>query len=280
MTTIDEALDAFLAEQDKRLAERTYRNYLEVIELFRDCMNGYGYESLSELERRRWQQAFDAGDERAFTHLFGPEKIAQEVGQFLGWFVIRKVMAGQELLKACGTVTKKLGKWLAANGCIDADDAADMAERGSDAGDELPKAEKLAELLYEQVRSVPAFDTDSIPDDEWIEDQLWIELVEPGVLGSTVASARLRCRGRRAGWPGRAGRSPSRSPRSPASGASSRSATSTRSRVQERERCADPGGRAAGERHQPPRETDIAHVGDKVASPHRRNRSVAAVGMD
>lgn len=34
MTTIDEALDAFLAEQDKRLAERTYRNYLEVIELF------------------------------------------------------------------------------------------------------------------------------------------------------------------------------------------------------------------------------------------------------
>lgn len=130
MTTIDEALDAFLAEQDKRLAERTYRNYLEVVELFRDCMNGYGYESLSELERQRWQAAFDAGDERAFTRLFGPEKIPQEVGQFLGWFVIRKVMAGQEFLKACGTVTKKLGKWLAANGYVGADDAADMAERG------------------------------------------------------------------------------------------------------------------------------------------------------
>ena len=172
MTTIDEALDAFLAEQDKRLAERTYRNYLEVIELFRDCMNGYGYESLSELERRRWQQAFDAGDERAFTRLFGPEKIPEQVGQFLGWFVIRKVMAGQEFLKACGTVTKKLGKWLAANGYIDANDAADMAERGSDAGDELPKADKLAEVLYDQTRSVPAFDADSIPDDEWVEDQL------------------------------------------------------------------------------------------------------------
>lgn len=182
MTTIDEALDAFLAEQEKRLAERTYRNYLEVIELFRDCMNGYAYESLSELERRRWQQAFDAGDERAFTRLFGPEKIPQEVGQFLGWFVIRKVMAGQEFLGACGTVTKKLGKWLDANGYIDADDAADMAERGSDAGDELPKAEKLAGLLYEQTRPAPAFDADAIPDGEWIEDQLWIERVEPGVL--------------------------------------------------------------------------------------------------
>lgn len=153
MTTIDEALDTFLAEQEKRLAPRTYRNYLEVVELFRDCMNGYGYESLSELERRRWQQAFDAGDERAFTRLFGPEKIPEQVGQFLGWFVIRKVMAGQELLKACGTVTKKLGTWLAANGYVDADDAADMAERGSEAGDELPKAEMLAGLLYDAIGS-------------------------------------------------------------------------------------------------------------------------------
>lgn len=182
MTTIDEALDAFLAEQDKRLAERTYRNYLEVIELFRDCMNGYGYESLSELERRRWQQAFDASDEQAFTRLFGPEKIPEQVGQFLGWFVIRKVMAGQEFLKTCGTVTKKLGKWLAANGYVDANEAVDMVDRGAEAGEELPKAEKLAELLYEQTRAVPRFDPDSVPEDDWIEDQLWIDRVEPGAL--------------------------------------------------------------------------------------------------
>ena len=78
MTTIDEALDAFLAQQDERLAERTFRNYLEVIELFRYCMNGHGYESLSELEHRRWQQAFDAGDEQAFTRLFGTEMIPDQ----------------------------------------------------------------------------------------------------------------------------------------------------------------------------------------------------------
>jgi hypothetical protein len=182
MTTIDEALDAFLAEQEKRLAERTYRNYLQVIELFRDCMNGYGHDSLSELERRRWQQAFDAGQEEAFTRLFGPEKIPEQVGQFLGWFVIRKVMASEEFLKACGTVTKKLGKWLATNGYVDAEEAADMVERGAEAGDELPKVEKLAEALYHLTRDVPAFDADSIPDEDWIEDQLWIERVEPGAL--------------------------------------------------------------------------------------------------
>ncbi|GMU79632.1 MAG: hypothetical protein AMXMBFR46_24220 [Acidimicrobiia bacterium] len=182
MTTIDEALDAFLAEQKARLAARTFRNYVDVIEMFRACMNGYGYESLSELERRRWQQAFDAGDERAFTRLFGPEKIPEQLGPFLGWFVIRKVMAGQEFLKACGTVTKKLGTWLAEQGYVGADAAAEMTERGAEAGDELPRAEKLGELLYEQTRTVPTFDPDAIPDDDWIEDQLWIERVEPGTL--------------------------------------------------------------------------------------------------
>ncbi|MCH8984494.1 MAG: hypothetical protein IH943_10425 [Acidobacteria bacterium] len=48
MTTIDEALDAFLAEQEKRLADRTFRSYLKVIELFRLlCMNDYGPSSLT-----------------------------------------------------------------------------------------------------------------------------------------------------------------------------------------------------------------------------------------
>lgn len=182
MTTIDEALDAFLAEQEARLAERTFRNYVDVIEMFRECMNGYGCDSLSELERRRWQQAFDAGDKRAFTRLFGPEKIPEQVGQFLDWFVIRKVMAGQEFLEACGTVTKKLGKWLAAHGYVGVAAAAEMTERGAEAGVELPKAEQVGELLYEETRPVPAFDPDAIPDDDWIEDQLWIERVEPGVL--------------------------------------------------------------------------------------------------
>jgi hypothetical protein len=44
--------------QEKRLAGRTYRNYLQVIESFGDYMNGYGHDSLSELERRRWHQAY------------------------------------------------------------------------------------------------------------------------------------------------------------------------------------------------------------------------------
>lgn len=182
MTTIDEALDGFLAEQDQRLAKRTFLNYLEVIELFRDCMNGYGYESLTSEERARWEEAFEAGDERAFTRLIGADKIPGEIGQFLGWFVIRKVMPSQELARACGTVTKKLGKWLEANGLIGADLAEDMVERGADAGDELPKAEKLSELLYAESRKLSPQTVRSIADEDWIADQLLIDRVEPGIL--------------------------------------------------------------------------------------------------
>jgi hypothetical protein len=182
VTTIDEALQLFLAEQEKRLSAKTFSNYAYVIEMLRDCLNGYAYESLSSNERKRWDKAFEKGDEEAYTHLFGPEKIPGEIGQFLGWFVIRKVIAGQEFLKACGTVTKKLGKWLVANGYADDTDAADMVDRAADAGDELPKAERLSGLLYDETRRVPAFDQDSIADDDWIEDQLWIDRVEPGEL--------------------------------------------------------------------------------------------------
>lgn len=153
-----------------------------MIELFRDCLNGYAYQSLSEVEHKRWESAFDEGDEEAYTALFGPDKIPGEIGQFLDWFVVRKVMAGEEFLRACGTVTKKLGKWLEANGYLDGGDAAYMVERGAEAGTDLPKADKLAGLLFEQSRETPRFDPNAMADDDWIEDQLWIERVEPGEL--------------------------------------------------------------------------------------------------
>src|SRR5713101_7087734 len=106
--TIEQVLEEFLADQGKRLSTRTMRNYRDVISLPQDCMNGYGPNSLDGGDHKRWKKAFDAGDFDAFCHLLGPEYILGNVGEFLGYFMIRKVMAGQELLRAAGTVTKKL----------------------------------------------------------------------------------------------------------------------------------------------------------------------------
>jgi hypothetical protein len=181
-TTIDEALDAFLAEQRERLSARTLRNYEDVVSLLRSSLNGYAYQSLDGLGEKRWRKAFDAGDEEAFTRLFGPEKIVENLGEFLGYFMVRKVMASQELLRAAGTVTKKLASWLHAQGCISEDEWADAVERGGDAARELPRADRLGELLHDEVAKTPPFDPEDVPDEDWVEDFLVIERVEPGAL--------------------------------------------------------------------------------------------------
>ena len=49
---IDRALSEFLINQQHRLAARTLRTYTDVVGLLRDCLNGYGYQSLDPDERR------------------------------------------------------------------------------------------------------------------------------------------------------------------------------------------------------------------------------------
>jgi hypothetical protein len=180
--TIDAAFDAFLAEQRERLSPKTLWNYEEVVFLLRSSLNSYAYDSLDEVEQRRWRNAFDAGDEDAFTKLFGPAKVVEHLGEFLGYFMVRKVMASQDLLRASGTVTKKLASWLHEQGYISDDERANALHRGGDAARELPRADRLGQLLHEEMEKTPPFDPDDVPDEHWVEDFLAIERVEPGEL--------------------------------------------------------------------------------------------------
>src|SRR5437868_3891572 len=61
--TIEDALARFLDSQRPRLAPRTFRRYEDVVELLAHCLNGYGHSGLSELERKRFEHAYQAGDE-------------------------------------------------------------------------------------------------------------------------------------------------------------------------------------------------------------------------
>ncbi len=180
--TIDEALEAFLQEQRERLSPRTMRTYDEVVFLLRSSLNSYAYDSLDELEQSCWRKAFDDGDEEAFTKLFGPDKIVGHLGEFLGYFMIRKVMAGEELLRASGTVAKKLASWLREQGYITDAQRKEAAERGADAAHDLPKADRLGQLLQLELAKTPRVDPDEVPDKQWVEDFLAIERVEPGAL--------------------------------------------------------------------------------------------------
>jgi len=111
--------------------------------LLHDCPEGYAHQRLGEDERRRWEAEFEAREEGAFCRLFGPEKIPANLDEFLDYFMVRKVIAGQELLNASGPVTGNM-------------------------------------LLYDVTDHAPAIDPDEIDDANWVEDYRGITDVEPG----------------------------------------------------------------------------------------------------
>lgn len=182
--TIKQVLEAFLAEQRKRLKPGTMAKYEQVISLLQSHLDGYAHEGLSKVENSFFDKHYEAeGDEhREFCQIFGPDKIIENVGSFFSYFMIRKVMAGADLKQSSGTVVKKLSKWLADKGCVTEESAEEGAEWGSESARDLPKAELAGEALYRSIKPL-SMHPDEIPDEDWIEyDQHSIDKIEPGKL--------------------------------------------------------------------------------------------------
>lgn len=182
-SSIDTVLVEFLAEQRDRLATSTYRRYEGIVDLLRIYLNTYGHQSLTGTTADGWRAAFDAGDEDAFTRLCGPQQIVENYGEFLGYFMIRKVIASQDELKAAATVTKKLARWLDQHGYLAGDVADDAYQRAAEAGRDLPRADQLGEHLFRlaQRTRLPRR-PDAFADEDWVEDYLSITRVEHGRL--------------------------------------------------------------------------------------------------
>jgi hypothetical protein len=178
---IEDLFASFLAARRARLAPREFRNYQAIIDLFRRSLNSYAYESLSPLDRKRWERAFNSGDEDAYSKLFGADKIPGEVGAFVGYFMIRKVAAPKTIIASTGRVITDLLDWLVEQDLLRLTDIVDAKERAHDAGSDLPKAEKLASLL-DDLAERSNVDVHGLADEDYIEDYLTITRVEPGEL--------------------------------------------------------------------------------------------------
>ena len=172
-------MEEFLDEQRRRLKSKTFRNYESVIDLFQASMNGYGHQYLDASEQALFDSLYDAAGpaHREFCQVFGPEKIPENVGEFLNYFMPHKVICGKELLRAAGTVTKKLGKWLRDRGYLAAEEADAVTDRGATAVEELPAAEDCARILSDYAdRTAPDCD-------EVVEDYFSLEAIGPSSLG-------------------------------------------------------------------------------------------------
>jgi hypothetical protein len=153
--TIAQVLATFLADEQRRLAPRTFEQYESVVELFQHSLNGYAYQSLGESDAKLFDRFYNANGDahREFCDIFGPEHILPNVNEFLRHFMVRKVIAGRDLLRVAGTMTKRLALWLAEKGYATAGEAEDAAERGTSAARNLPKADQLASLLHDFAES-------------------------------------------------------------------------------------------------------------------------------
>ena len=195
---IRRVLEEFLEDQRTMLAPRTLAKYESVLELLRSHLDGYAYQGLSKPDAALFERHHSAeGDaHREFCELFGPEKIVDNLGGFLGYFMIRKVIAGEELLRAAGTVTKKLSQWLAAKGYVPRAEADEAAERGATASRELPKAERAARILRDASDQL-GIDAAALADKDYLEfDHFSIVRVESGRVWLEVwADGKMRSRG-------------------------------------------------------------------------------------
>lgn len=189
--TIEKVFEDFLIEQKKRLKPKTIAGYEEIIGLLTHHLDGYGHQWLSRKETSLFEKYYNAEgkEQREFCQIFGPDKIVDNLGEFLGYFMIRKVMAGGETLRLSGTVTKKLCKWLAQMGYISEEEAIEGAEDGADAARDLPIAERAVTILYAATREA-FLNHDEVSDEDYLDfDHFTITKVEAGKLWLEVGGA-------------------------------------------------------------------------------------------
>ena len=177
--TIANVLERFLEDQKARLSSSTFSQYRSIVQLLQHSINSYGPNRLDPADTKLWERHFNAKGEahREFCEIFGPEHILPSVGEFLSWFMVRKIMAGKDMMRAAGTVTKKLARWLGDEGLAGAEAVEDANERGSDAVRDLPVARELADHINRFAES-----TAPEPGDDDIEDHFEVMRVESGKL--------------------------------------------------------------------------------------------------
>jgi hypothetical protein len=96
--------------------------------------------------------------------------------------MVRKVIAGQELLKASGAVMGALVFWLGEGGYIDGTSADQAGDRAREATGDLPRADRLGTLLHGVTDQAPAIDPDDVDDEDWSRTTVKVVDVQPGKI--------------------------------------------------------------------------------------------------
>lgn len=177
MANLEAIFESFLEDQRERLKPRTYRDYDEVIDLFKIYLNNYG--SLYVDEKNSDKTNHFAYDENFFIKTFGVERITDSTySEFFEYFIIRKVASGESFMKKAVRVIKKFTNWLYDNNYIDQTKHENLMAYFKDGKTKaLPNAEKVSDLIYEMASPIIDEDYEDI-----IEGYFTIFDIQPGKL--------------------------------------------------------------------------------------------------
>ena len=156
---IVQSIKAFLKEISKKHSNNTVQKYEDVLYLFKDYLVSYGELSYKEDKNGEFILTADTS-EFEFGHM----------SNFLEWFLIRKVMGPQWMLKAAPTIIKKYFKWLDEKGLLAAGVIEEALDTAKQAAKDLPRVDKAAELLFNlcDLNSSKYMDRD-FDDDDYME---------------------------------------------------------------------------------------------------------------
>jgi hypothetical protein len=178
--SIEVLINSYLAQLAG--GKRRVRDAGGSLDLLRQGLNGYGYQYLSRPDRDRWSASFNDGDEDAFCRLFGAREIAKYLEEFLGYFMIRKVIMSEDEVARTVEDVRGFIEWLAAERELTPTAARKALGRIAGASADLPAAERLGRLLYDVAKANEANARRGAPPDfeEILDDFLVIERVAPG----------------------------------------------------------------------------------------------------
>ena len=185
MKTIKDVFEEFLAEQKARMSPKTYSGYEEAIYYFEKYLNGWAHKYLSDKDKIRLNE-FNEGEGKKYCEVFDPEYIrALEIKDFLGYFVIRNVLASKTSLETLGRVMHKLVKWMHENDYMGDENYEVINLLVKRLKVEMPVAEEVSDLLCLYALTHPVEDYSETLDDFFIiteikPGQLWFESFQDG----------------------------------------------------------------------------------------------------
>lgn len=199
---IDSLMREYLSASPVRRRRGASSGATDSLQLLQHALEGYGYQYLSRADSVRYFAARDEEElstavrrlretdpesetadelQRAgpFCRMFGVGPLIRYLDEFLNDFMIRKVMFTAEMVEATINDVRDFVVWLGERGHITAAQTRASLGRIARAADEVPAAERLSHILYEEVRRSEAL-ADRLRGTEIIEDFLIVARVAPG----------------------------------------------------------------------------------------------------